>query len=70
MSNEILNVETDGGIISAQPSSDPDFPGIYLSIDGKEVALLEYSSLSAMKSLKVWDVKKDDDDFAYSQDFK
>lgn len=69
MSNEILNVETDGGIISAQPSSDPEYPGIYLSVDGKEVALLEYSSLSEMKSLKVWDAKKPDDDFVYNQDF-
>lgn len=69
MSNEILNVETDGGIISAQPSSDPEFPGIYLSVDGKEVALLEYSSLSEMNSLKVWDAKNPDDDFVYNQDF-
>lgn len=69
MSNKILNVETDVGIISAQPSSDPDFPGIYLSVDGEEVALLEYSSLSKMKSLKVWDAKNPDDDFVYNQEF-
>lgn len=57
-----MRVETPKGIIQVKESTDENYPGFYVSINGRELILVEYDSLKEKHVIHVWDEKDDIDD--------
>lgn len=56
-----ITVNTALGRIEAVESK-ADFPGIWIKIDGKEVALVEHDLLDDVFKVRVWDDNHPDDE--------
>lgn len=54
MSNADLKVSTKYGEIQATASTDPDYPGIFIEMNGEQLALVEYSSSDNRVFLRTW----------------
>lgn len=66
-SSNSLIVETPIGKIEAQPASDPNYPGIYVSVNGTQLVLIEYDSLNEQDAVRVWNHNDPDSDPEYTQ---
>lgn len=64
---EELVISTRLGNIIAIPSTDPLYPGIFIEVNGRQVALIEYDGHNEQHILRVWDYKDSDGDYIYKQ---
>lgn len=60
-------IKTPKGIISIHPSSDPNYPGVYIDINGVQVALIEWDDTAQKHAVRVWDGKEED--FVFKQEY-
>ncbi|KJD43999.1 hypothetical protein [Paenibacillus terrae] len=60
-------VETPIGKIEAQPASDHNYPGIYVSVNGTQLVLIEYDSIHEQHAVRVWNHNDPDIDPEYTQ---
>lgn len=60
-------IDTPSGIISAAPATDKANPGIYISVEGVELVLVEYDSLIGKAVIRVWDHHNPNQDPCYRQ---
>lgn len=65
-SNETVVVTPLGSIV-AIPSTDPRYPGIFIEVNGKQVALIEYDGDAEEHVVRVWDYNDSDGDYIYKQ---
>lgn len=64
---EYIEVQTEGGKITANVAADPSYPGIYLAIDGHELLLMEYDQAAESVILRAWSHKDPDGEPVYRQ---
>ena len=64
---EELVIPTRLGNIVAIPSTEPLYPGIFIEVNGKQVALIEYDGSNEQHVIRVWDYKDSDGDYIYKQ---
>jgi hypothetical protein len=60
-------IETPLGIIEAKESPDPTYPGIWISVNGTDVVLVEFDEDEQRHAVRVWDHQDPDNDHIYRQ---
>lgn len=61
------SIDTPRGTISVQETSDPDFPGYYVSVNGVALVLVEFDSINDGHAVRVWPHTDPDNDYEYLQ---
>lgn len=65
-----LKVETPIGEITVDKASDPNYPGVYVSVNGVALVLVEYEAGSMQHVVRVWNHKDPDNDYEYKQEIE
>lgn len=63
-----VTIPTPKGNIEVIASTDPAYPGIYVEINGKQVALIDYDSANDVFAARLWN--ENDEDYDYKQEYK
>lgn len=63
----MYTIHTPKGTIHVKENVDPNYPGVWIEIDGEVIAVIDYDSEQDHLALRVWDHKKPDDDYIYKQ---
>lgn len=61
------SVQTPKGVISVHPSSDTQYPGYYVAINGVALVLVEYDNTNDEHAIRVWSHEDPDNDYIYKQ---
>lgn len=64
---ERIDVNTPIGTISATLSGDPEYPGVWVEVNGHELVLVEYDESVKRHVVRVWDHQTPNDDIVYKQ---
>lgn len=62
-----VTINTPKGPIEVIASTDPAYPGIYVEINGVQVALIDYDSADEKHKVRVWN--GEDEDYVFVQEF-
>lgn len=65
-----IKVETPLGLIEVEKASDPDYPGVYVSINGVSLVLVEYDATRKEHIIRVWDQDEPETEPHYNQAIK
>lgn len=57
------------GEIVATENIDNEYPGIWVSIGGEKLVLVDIEEETGKASIRVWDNQEPDEDYVYSQEF-
>lgn len=60
-------IDTPRGQISVQQSSDTQYPGYYISVNGVALVLVEYDDSHGSHAVRVWSHKDPENDYEYLQ---
>lgn len=58
-------IKTPIGEIEAKIFVDPDYPGIWIRVNGEDLVLVEYDQVKKKHVIRVWDDKNPDDECEY-----
>lgn len=56
-----FSIKTPVGEISAIESPDPNYPGIWISVNGQELVLVDYDVMKNTHFARVWTKKRDEE---------
>lgn len=60
-----MKVETPKGNIKCEESTDRNNPGIWVSVNGNELVLVEFDEVRGKHVIRVWDEENINDDYEY-----
>ena len=63
----MYKVDTPIGVIETKGSTDPSNPGIWISVNGEDLVLVEYDAAEEKHAVRVWNHKQPDGDSVYKQ---
>ncbi|WP_456363694.1 hypothetical protein [Priestia aryabhattai] len=58
---EKLSVLTPVGEITVKENPDPEYPGVWIQVNGQELVLVDYSAEEKTHFVRVWTKKRDDE---------
>lgn len=68
MSEQLIkSIPTPQGEITIEHSSDANYPGCYISINGVTLVLVEYDNTFGTHAIRVWPHEDPDNDYEYLQ---
>lgn len=68
MANKLqMFVPTPEGTITVQKATDPNYPGLVVSINGTDLAVIEYDESIGKHVIRVWDHREPDGEPDYVQ---
>lgn len=62
-----MSVTTPKGEINVFKASDPNYPGVYVEINGVQLALVEYDESKKKHAVRIWSADDDEGDPEYTQ---
>lgn len=70
MNNKEMVIKTQVGEIKAVQGGDTEYPSVVISINGKELVVVEYNSIEENHAIMVWNSDTNEsDDYEYVQKF-
>ncbi len=60
-----FKMATPEGEIAVIKTQDSTSPGIWISVNGEELVLVEFDSSCQQHAIRVWDSEKPDDDYVF-----
>lgn len=64
---ENVKVETPIGTIEVAQSGDKSYPGVWVTVNGEALVLVEFDPSVNKHVIRVWDHKDPDNDYEYKQ---
>lgn len=56
------------GLVEMYEATDPDYPGVWIDINGEQAALVEHDHLSGKPTVRVWN--GEDEDYIFRQEYE
>lgn len=63
----VIEINTPDGVIKAHLSTNPDYPGLYVSVNNVSLVSVEYDTANEHHAVRVWPHKDPDNDPDYHQ---
>lgn len=61
-------IDTPKGSIKVEGFPDGDYPGVYISVNGVQLVLVEFDKDEDKHAIRVWSHKDPDNDWVYKQE--